>query len=58
MRDSKNLCLFCKDSGYVVWTDENCATSAYCDCLAGDAAFHRDQELQADEHPDDFGEDD
>lgn len=49
MKDSKQICLMCKDSGYVVWKDENCATSAYCDCPCGDAAWHRDQDLTVDD---------
>lgn len=58
MKDSKQLCLFCKDSGYVVWQDENTATTAYCDCEAGDAAFHRDQDLMVDDRFDYSDEDD
>ncbi len=49
MKNSKQQCLLCRETGYVVWQDENCATTAYCDCPCGDAAWHRDQELTADD---------
>lgn len=48
MKNSKQQCLMCRDTGYVVWADENCTTSCYCDCACGDAAYHRDMEAQKD----------
>lgn len=45
MKNPNQLCLFCKDTGYVTYEDDGCALSAYCDCEHGDAAFHRDEEL-------------
>ena len=49
MKTEKQPCLFCRDSGYVVWQDDGCALSSYCDCAAGDAAYHRDQDVAGDE---------
>lgn len=55
---TNQICLFCKDSGYVVYDgDDGTTLSAYCDCPYGDAAFHRDEDLMVDEE-DRFPEDD
>lgn len=49
MKDSKQLCLFCRNTGYIVYADENCTTTAYCDCPYGEAAWHRDEDLTVDD---------
>lgn len=55
---SNQLCLMCRNTGYVVWADESSTTTCYCDCDHGTAAFHRDEELTADSSRDYGDEDD
>ncbi len=38
-------CVICRDTGYVTYTDENCSTTAYCDCDAGTMAYNRDDDF-------------
>lgn len=55
----KGPCAECKDTGYIVYDcEDGTSLSAYCSCEAGDAVWHRDEELANDRHEGRSSEDD